>query len=170
MEDQGRCHWHFPCPFGPQEACWASGSGLLPSGGPSGCVGPRGIGGRIRVNTPSISPAHSDPGHLLGSSKLQGQRHSWAPPAVLSLRPSPQPRSFLAFVFLLFFGIVVVLPSGCCFIYIFIIFIFSKISVSFLTLFYVLLFVNIQLLFVFFGFFLQSHAAAGSWFMSQGWA
>ena len=44
---------------------------------------------RIGGNTPSVYPAHSGPVSLLGSwtwsSALQGQKHTWAPPAVLSL-------------------------------------------------------------------------------------
>ena len=49
---------------------------------------------RIGGNGPSISPTHSGPVSLLGFwtwfSTLQGQRHSWAPPAALSLSPMPQ--------------------------------------------------------------------------------
>lgn len=61
-EDQGECAYHFPCPSGPQGACWAPKPGLLPSKDPSGCIGPRGLGagkegGRVgetdRVGGPS---------------------------------------------------------------------------------------------------------------------
>ena len=103
-------------PIGPREAFWASRSGPLLSGAPSGRMGPRGIGGmerwkkrgqgggtlqewRIRRNASSISPAHSDPGNLLRSwtrsSSFQGQRHSRARPAALSLSsPSHPARAF----------------------------------------------------------------------------
>ena len=47
-EDQGECAYHFPCPPGPQGACWAPRPGLLPSKALSGCIGSRGIGGGRR--------------------------------------------------------------------------------------------------------------------------
>ena len=162
-----------PPPTWPQEACWASRSGPLPSRAPSGCVGPRDIGGSgggkkkrgqrrgalqdggSRENTPSFSPAHLGPVSLLWSwtwsSALQGQRYSWAPPAALSLSPTPQPPRafsdpegpkhrphpppkpspclspalynqglFCLFSSPFFYYCGSVLPSGGCFIYIFI--------------------------------------------------
>ena len=59
-------------------------------------MGRRPLGSEDGENMPSISPALSDLVKLLGSwtwsSALQSQRHSWAPPAELSLSHTLSPR------------------------------------------------------------------------------
>ena len=106
----GQAQLAFPLPTQAKEAFWAFGSSPLSSRAPSGHVGPRTMGGGRRReayregpsrvtgsegNVPSISSAHLGPVSLLGSwtwsSTLQGLRHSWSPPAALSLSPTPQP-------------------------------------------------------------------------------
>ena len=153
----------FPLSTQLQEACWASGYGPLPSGATSSHVGAVDMGGRRREANgegPSgTSPAHLGSVSMLGSwtwsSALQGQRHSWAPPAVLSLRPCPRafsgpvgpkhrshpppkPHPYLSpaphsqglfWLFSpppLYYYCGSVLPSSCCFIYIFIFLFFLR--------------------------------------------
>ena len=139
---------------------------------------------RIGGNTPSVYPAHSGPVSLLGSwtwsSALQGQRHSWAPPAEMSLSSThTSPRSFSSLVgpkqrpcqppkprpclsptphreglFWLFFPPVFYycgsVLPSSCCFIYILIFFLSNISVTFLILFYFLLFVILLLLFSFF--------------------
>ena len=80
IRGSGKAQRAFPLPAQPREAGEAYGSGPLPSGAPSGHVGPRGMKKRgqwagtlwdQRIedwgNTPRVSPTHLGPGSLLGS-------------------------------------------------------------------------------------------------------
>ena len=173
LEDQGRHRGRFSHPLSPGSllGCQAWSPAFWSPLWPGGFHGHRREGGgekkkrgqyggafqdwRIVGNVPSISPAHSGTVNLLRSwtwsSTLQGQRHSWAPPAVLRLSPTshpprvfsgpvglkhrpcplPNPCLWLSLashsqgLFWLFFSPLFyycgsVLPSGCCFICIYI--------------------------------------------------